>query len=181
MRRPHPRRLGIEVEQSVWVCSDAAGEIIPGFTRGDPPVPAAYVTCMSSRMDDEDDRTWTIDGTVRTADFFLNASRFCDDHGRDFFTWFVRQETSVLLMTMASERSSLAWLLNGVKTVTFGPSRGRGVWVPEEVGRALADWVGADAAEDIDLFYNQLHRNPVFTAQLKCGAAAAADGGAAAA
>lgn len=177
MRRPRPRTLGIEVEQSIWVCTDDAGEVIPSFTHGDPPVPAAYVTCMSSRIDggDDDDRTWSMDGTVRTADFFLNASRFCNDHGHDFFTWFVRQETSLLLMSMASERSSLAWLLNGVATVTTGPSRSRGVWVPEEVARALADWVGSDAAEDIDLFYSQLHRSPVFSAHLKCRAATAGE------
>lgn len=168
--------MGIEVEQSVWVCTDDAGEIIPSFVHGDPPVPAAFVTCLSSKIcgDNGDaERTWTIDGTIRSADFFLNASRFCNDHGRDFFTWFVRQETSVLLMSLASERTSLAWLLNGVATVTTGPTRARGVWVPEEVARALAAWVGDDAAEDVDLFYNQLHRNPVFSAHLKHQAATA--------
>ncbi|RYZ25483.1 MAG: hypothetical protein EOP01_10275, partial [Propionibacteriaceae bacterium] len=73
-----PARLAeLVVGDSVLVCMAHDGQLLTGLVAGFPPAPAAYVASVAPT----DDGDIVHHGVVRTSDFFLNASRLCDDHG----------------------------------------------------------------------------------------------------
>ena len=70
--------------RQAWVSATEDDYKFQGVVRGDPPVPAAYVTSVSVHSDtpDCDDLVQGhYIGTVRTRDFFLNATYFCNHNG----------------------------------------------------------------------------------------------------
>ncbi|KAK9844461.1 hypothetical protein WJX74_002830 [Apatococcus lobatus] len=185
-----PVRLAdLVVGDSVLVCMAHDGQLMTGLVAGDPPTPAAYVASVAPTDDDD----IVHDGVIRTSDFFLNASRFCDDHGtvlasaarvvqthdpdadrfaplpagRDFFTWFASDAAIELLRSLAANApDSMDWLLMACGLVTKGPPRLRGVWVPEAVGRALAESTSPEAGGRLDGLYKCLRQEPAIIAQL---------------